>query len=480
MTNRVLAVLGSVAHGIRRVIASLLAFVGLREQARFGVPILVGVLFVATAASARDTATILGSRPEIQETDLAAVAASDGSSGSIWFAFDAVMASSHLATPADLGTFFYLARDPEQLDTGLLVRSRLNDDFIRQRVMVARIVEDEAVVAAATEALGALGTAFVTERSRYVDEVEPGGDPDRAFIPSQLADEEAGSEIALTGRILAPADHAACAVEGGCEGADAAWFYYLTDPEGGRTIVLRSPHPPDAVPVRLQGLYLRDTYDLGPVLDSEWYAGIDAAVPVDRAFSAGQRPPITVPASWIPTIIFGVLGALLLASQLIGYPVFGDRRRPDPARRLGVGERIDVEITGRLAREQGSIALERSPGAVERLSIPELALRMWRYGLLPRELSRREAEERYRAEESGERDRLVVNERDQSALVTIERDRGAVEVEAGRLYRVSRSAPAVHVRQGLTDAYLALADEAQADLVAGEVQGESEGLAARS
>jgi len=480
MKNHALAALGSIAHGIRRVLASLLAFVGLREQARFGVPLLVLVLFVAAAVSARDTATILGSRPEVQETDLASVADHETGSGSVWFAFDAVMASSHLATPADLGTFFYLARDPDQPDTGLLVRSGLNDDFIRQRVIVARIIEDESVVGEATEALGSPGPGFIVERTRYLEEVEAGGDPDNAFVPSELGDEELGDEIALTGRILSPADHAACAAEGGCDGEDAAWFYYFADPQGGSTIVLRSPHPPDAIPVRLQGLHLRDSYDLGPVLASDWYAAIDADVPTDRAFQAGQRPPIVVPASWVPTIVFAILGVLLLASQLTGYPVFGDRRRPDAARRLGVGERIDVEITGRMARDQGSIALERSPGTVERLSIGELALRMWRYGLLPRELSRREAEERYRAEEAGERDRLVVNERDQSALVTIERDPAAVEVDAGRLYRIGRSVPAVRVRQGLTDAYLAISDAAQRDLVAAEIRGESEGFGARS
>ena len=266
----------------------------------------------------------------------------------------------------------------------------------------------------------------------------------------------------------------------GCDGDEAAWYYYLADPQGGDAIVLRSPHPPDAIPVRLQGLFLRDSYDLGPVLDSDWYAAIDAEVPTDRALMAGQRPPIIVPASWTPTIVFGLLGLLLLASQLVGYPVFGDRRRPEAARSLKVGERIDVQITGRMARDQGSIELDRSPGTVERLSIGELALRMWRYGLLPRELSRREAEERYRAAEAGELDRLVVNERDQSALVAVERDRAAVQVAAGRLHRIGRSVPAVRVRQGLTDAFLSVADEPTRDLVAAEIRGESEGHAAPS
>ena len=34
---------------------------------------------------------------------------------------------------------------------------------------------------------------------------------------------------------------------------------------------------------------------------------------------------------------------------------------------------------------RGTLSLDRSPGAIERLTIPDLALRMWRYGLLPRE-----------------------------------------------------------------------------------------------
>lgn len=473
MTHRLLAVIGSIAFGIRQVIGSLLSFVGLRGVARVAVPVLIAALTVAAVNSARDTATILASRPDVTETTLSQVAAYDGEGGSIWFEFDALMGDTSLSTPADLGTFFYLARDPEDPSTGLVVRSTLNDDFIRQRVITARMTDDEALVATARELLGPPPGGFNVDGTRFVDELEAGGDAESAFIPSELTDEPDGTELLLAGRIVSPQRNAACAVESGCDGDDAAWFYYLADPEGAAANVLRSPHPPEAIPVRLEGLYLRDTYDLAPVLESDWFGELDAEVPTERAFAAGTRPPITVQASWIPSIIFAVLGLILLASQLAGYPVFAARARPEPARRFAAGESVDVEITGRLAREHGALSLDRSPGSVERISIGELALRMWRYGLLPRDLSRREAEERFVAEAAGDSDRLVVHERDQSALLTIERGATLVNVAVGRLYRLAGSAPAVHLRQGRSDAYLTARSVDDRDRVAAELLGEA-------
>jgi hypothetical protein len=433
------------------------------------------VLALAALISARDTAAILGSRPEVQETTLGEVAALEDPSGSIWFEFDARMAQSHVASPTQQGIFFYLARDPEDPGTGLLVRSPLNDAFIRQRVITADLVDDPAVVEAARQALPPLESGFDLDTTRYLDEVDAGGEVEAAFVPSQLDEEEAGGQYLIAGRVMTPETDSACAIEGGCEGEDAAWYYYLADPQGGDTIVLRSPHPPDSIPVRLQGLFLRDTFDLAPILESEWYAGIDAEVPTDRALAAGQEPPITVPASWVPTIIFAALGLLLLASHLVGYPVFRGHPVGSAARSMAPGEAIDLEITGRLAREGSSLALDRSPGAIERLTIPDLALRMWRYGLLPRDLSRREAEERFVAESAGEADRLVVHERDQSALVAVARDPAAVRVESGRVHRVSGSAPAVRLRQPGTDTVLTFRDASARDRAASEIRAEAGG-----
>ena len=474
MDTRLLALLGSIAFGIRRFVASVLSFVGLRSLARVAVPLLVVVFAAAAVLSARDTATILGSRPDVQQTTLAEVAGrSEDDGGSIWFEFDALMDDSHLDVPADLG-FFYLARDPADASAGLLVRSNSSDPFVRVRVVSATLTEDEAVVDGAIEAIGQLPSGFSVDRTRYLDETANGGQADEAFQPSELGDEEAGIELPVSGRVVSPGQFAACANDEGCDGADAAWFYYLADAQGGSAIVIRSPYPPDAQPVRLQGLYERDTFDLAPVLTSDWFAAIDVEVPTERAFSADRRPPITVQASWIPTIIFAILAALLLASQLVGYPVFGRVEPPRPARTVEPGQGIEVDITGHLEREGAAITLDRSPGAVERLDIADLALRTWRYGMLPRGLSRREAEERFVTEARGESDRLVIHERDQSALVTLSHEPGATTVESGRLYRASGSAPALHVRQGRTDAYLTTASAEDRDRAAAELLAEIE------
>lgn len=472
MSLRLRAFLGSIAHGIRAAAGSVLSLVSLGSLAAFVVPALIALLAYGAVTSALSTAAILDARPEVTRATLAEVAAFDGERGeSIWFQFEGILETASYDTAADLGTSFRLARDPEDLDRGIIVRSRLDDSSFRQRVVGATLTEDAETVSRALDAFGAPTTGFDVDPSRYLEETESGGEREQAFVPSELTDEPAGSSVLVTGQVVEPAELSACAVDGGCDDDDAAWFYLLADPDGREGIVLRSPHPPNALPVELQGLFLRESFDLAPVLESEWYASIDAEVPTDRALRAGSRPPITVEASWVPAIVLGSLALLLLGSLVAGYPVFGRTGTAEPRRTLGAGELIDADITGRLVRGARAIALDRSPGAVHRLAIPDLALLLWRYGLLPPDQSRREAEERFVAEAS-EPDRLVVHERDQSALVVVDRDAASVQVEPGRLHRVGGSVPAVRFRQGASAAYLSTRTPEERDRLAAEIAAE--------
>jgi hypothetical protein len=118
------------------------------------------------------------------------------------------------------------------------------------------------------------------------------------------------------------------------------------------------------------------------------------------------------------------------------------------------------------------LQLDRSPGALERLTVGALALLLWRYGLLPGDQSRREAEEAFVAQAAGQEDRLVIHERDQSALVIIDREPGAVEVRNGRLHRVAGSVPAVRFRQGRSEAFLATRTVEDRDRLAAEIAAE--------
>lgn len=472
MSLRLRALLGFIAHGIRAAAGSILSLVGLASLAAFVVPALIAVLAYGSISSAMNTAAILDARPEVTRATLAEVAAFDGERGeSIWFQFQGILETDSFETAADLGSAFRLARDPEDPDRGIIVRSSIGDSSFRQRVLGATLTEDPGTVSRALDAFGAPTTGFDVDPSRFLEETESGGEREQAFLPSELADEPAGTSVLVTGQVVEPAELSACAVDGGCEGDDAAWFYLLADPEGREGIVLRSPHPPNALPVELQGLFLRESFDLAPVLESEWYASIDAEVPTDRALRAGSRPPITVEASWVPAIVLGSAALLLLASLLAGYPVFGRTGTAEPRRTLAVGELVEADITGRLARGSRAITLDRSPGAVHRLAIPDLALLLWRYGLLPQDQSRREAEERFVAEAS-EPDRLVLHERDQSALVVVDGDAASVQVEPGRLHRIAGSVPAVRFRQGVSAAYLTTRTHEERDRLASEIAAE--------
>ena len=472
MIHRLLALLGVIAHAIRRVLASILSLIGLGMLARFAVPALIAAFAALAVLSGLETARILDSRPEITQSTLTEVAEHEGQ-GSIWFEFDALIDSSTLATPADLGTFFYVARDPDDPGQGLLLRSPLGDRFFRVRVVQGVLAEDPDLVADAIARFGALPPGLDVDQTRYLDETGSGVLSDDAVEPSDLGGMQGGIEGLVVGRVISPATLALCETEGGCDGDNAAWLYLFADTNGGSAIVLRSPHPPDAIPVRLQGLFMHDSYDLGPVLASPWYAEIDAEVPTDRAFAAGSQPPILVPASWVPTIIFAILAALLLASQLVGYPVFARGADPAPRRTFSPGDKIPVVITGRLANGRTRVELDRSPGAVERLPVAELAMLMWRYGMSG-ELSRREAEERF-TREAGSPDRLVINERDQSAIVLVERGPGGATAQAGELHRVARRSPAVRFRQGASEAFLTLRSAEDRDRIAAEIAAEAAG-----
>lgn len=470
MIHRLRALLGVIAFAIRRLLASILGLIGMGGLARFAVPALI-VLFTGLAiGSARETARILESRPEVTQSTLAEVAADDGE-GSVWFEFDALIDESSLPTPADLGTFFYLARDPEDRGRGLLVRSPQNDLFFRKRVVRGVLAEDPELVDDALARFGTLPPGIDVEEARFLDETGIGELTDETIEPSDLGGLAAGTEGVVAGRVVSPATYAACEREGSCDGADGAYLYLFADGGGGSAVVLRSPHPPDALPVRLQGLHLHDAFDLAPVLESPWYAEIEAEVPTDRAFSAGSRPPITVPASWVPTLVFASLALVLLASQLAGYPVFARTGDPVPRRTLARGDGVSVLITGHLANSRARLALDGSPGTVQRMAVGELAILLWRYGLSG-DLSRREAEERF-AREAGAADRLVINERDQSALVLVERTAGAAVAHAGNLYRVSRRSPAIRFRQGASHAFLTARSAEDRDRIAAEIAAEA-------
>jgi hypothetical protein len=292
MTYRLKALLGSVADVIRRSSAATLSLLGLGRLGRYVPAALVVLLAIGAVTSAQTTAEVLSQRPEVTRATLAEVAAFDGERGeSIWFQFDGVVDSSSFETSADLGTFFYLARDPGQPDEGIIVRSAQGDASFRQRVLAAELAEDPASVAEALDAIGPVPSGLRVDEARYLVELEAGGDPAEAFRPSDLQAEEPGTQLLVAGRVVSPDPLSACATDGGCEGADAAWWYLLADPDDVDAILLRSPHPPDALPVQLQGLYLRETFDLGPVVESDWFrqSGVDA--PTDRALRAGSRPP---------------------------------------------------------------------------------------------------------------------------------------------------------------------------------------------
>jgi hypothetical protein len=235
--------------------------------------------------------------------------------------------------------------------------------------------------------------------------------------------------------------------------------------------VLRSPHPPDAIPVPLDGLVLADTFGTDPVVTSDWLAAERQALryPRHRVLFHGAEPPLRSP-DWGGVLIGGAAAMLLLLSRLVGYPIF----RPaatDRVRRLAAGERLQVEMYGRLETSRSRSALEGALGYVERMTLPDLEVTLWRYGQVEQGESRRDIRARVSAEAGTRDSRLVVHAPGRSVLATV--GDGPVTLEPGTVHRVMHSRPALRLRGRQLDLLLLFEQQRDRDRAVADVAHEA-------
>jgi hypothetical protein len=480
MLFRLLALVGLLAHVIDRFANFLLGLVGLRLPV---VVLLIGALGLLGGLELLDNYRELAARPEPRQASVSEIVEETERGQIIWLRFSAeIVAEPYVREIPVLASgvhelgrrvyFYYLALDPDDRDVGLIVRSHLDDDHFRTRSLQARIDEDPDFVAGALRRLD-VPAGLRVDRARFLEEVSVAEPGDDAHEPEALAELATGSEVTVSGRLLAPTRAAACAPPAGetdCApaGVDDRWIYLLADPAGDTAYLLRSPHPPDAIPVNLQGLVLTDTFGAAPVVESDWVADLrdDLRYPRSRVLIDGAAPPFRTP-DWTGVIVMGGTALLLLVSRLVGYPIFRRSARAERVPPLSPGERLEVEMHGRLVTPRSRSALQGALGFVERATLHDLVLALWRYGQVEQGESRRDIERRVAGEAAGRDTRLVVHAPGRSVLATL--GDHPVRVETGTVHRVTESRPALRLDDDELDLLVLFEEALDRDRAAGEI-----------
>ena len=369
LAGRAAALVGWLAHATGRLLGGIIWFAPRGAPWALLIAALLGVGAWRSAEGARAT-TAGQPRPEpvglAEVVDLRAIG---------WVATSSVVRGPFLDSSsygAPVQRWYYLLLDPLDDAVALIARSAERLEDRRTRTIVARVEADPAAVASALAGLAA-GTLTV-DPERYLVEV-----PGRR--PSVLIGDAVASP---TGRGLQPGEVALRGSFGEASRAadGSGWEYLVSD--RGRAVVVRSPYPPDALPVDVWGVATTDRVR----------AEQAAAVPELQAALGGRRLPdrrllaegVTPPlpdVSYLPAMILATLAATLVIGWLTGYPLF--RRTPLPAGisswPMRPGDEVPADLYGTDRRGSQRTVVDGAPARLALLAPDELERRTWQYGL---------------------------------------------------------------------------------------------------
>ena len=460
--SRLQALIGVVAHAVDRAVGALLWFVPFRVPGALLLAAMFGFLAWQQAAAANRT---LATYPTPRPTTIAAILKGDVAG---WLRIDGLVSGpyfdSRSYTPADQGAvvrYYYVVRDPTG-PRALVVRSpRQASEVGSARTLLVRIQKrPEAAQAAAAAFAREEGTSVDPER--YLLELPSDATPDaasptpRAVDPSDLR--AAPSEIALLSGSFGPSREVSCiAGEAACR--DATAYEYLVT-AGGHGVIVRSPYPPDALPVTLTGVLTPDAFRMEMALQNADLAkALDGSETLDeQLFSDGVTPPLPE-VTFAPAVVLTAIAVFLLISKLVGYPIFRRRREPAAAgEALTPGEELRLEISGRVRGAHGTVTLDREPGTLGRLTGAQIARREWQFGGRPLAETPETPEGVEALDPSSTQP--VLSSGAGSLLVPLDPLAGVLRMSAGRLVTVGGSSPSLRLRAPGIDAVLGFDDEA--------------------
>ena len=369
LAGRAAALVGWLAHATGRLLGGIIWF------APRGVPwaLLIAALLGAGAWRSLEgaRATAAGApRPEpvgvADVVDLRAIG---------WVATSTIVRGPFLDSTsygAPVQRWYYLLLDPRDDEVALVARSAERLEDRRTRTIVARVEADPTAVASA---LSGLPTGTLTvDPERYLVEV-----PGRR--PSVLTGDAVASP---TGRGLRQGE---VVLRGSFTEASRAadgdgWEYLVSD--RGRAVVVRSPYPPDALPVDVWGVATTDRVraEQAAAVPELQAALAGRRLPERRLLAEGVTPPLPE-VSYLPAMILATLAATLVIGWLTGYPIF--RRTPLPAGiaswPMRPGDEVPADLYGTDRRGTQPTVVDGAPARLALLAPDELERRTWQYGL---------------------------------------------------------------------------------------------------
>jgi hypothetical protein len=442
---RAAAIVGWLAHAISRLAGSIAWF------APRGVPwalLMAALLAVGAWQSVEAADAIVAEQPRPQAVGLADVVDSRVTG---WVGTSSIVRGPYLDSAsygAPVQRWYYLLLDPRDDSVGMVARSPERLEERRTRTIVARVESDGAAVAAAAAALDA--GALRVDPDRYLVELV-----DRR--PSTLT----GDAVATpAGRGL---DRAEVVLRGtfaaARETADGAWEYVVSD--GGRAVIVRSPYPPDALPVDVWGVAATDPVraeQAAAVPELERMLG-DRRLPERRLLAEGVTPPIPE-ASYLPAMLMAAMATILVIGWLIGYPLFLRRASSRMVRTwpMPPGDELAVDLYGTDRRGQELVVVDGARGELARLPADELERRSWQYalrdsaGLAP-----------VTAEGQGASGTLALASGEGPILVRLDPTPPDLELATGTLVHVGSERPALRLRASGIDLIAAFASPAELD-----------------
>lgn len=393
---RLLALLGSFAHGVDRLVGRLLSFLPFRVP---GALLVVALLALAAWNAVADTNRAIAARPVPVETTIGALI---DESNTAWVSVSGLLSGPHLdnsiyatdrrpyylrisddphdhviegsgeplmepgqrqtifplTTGDGVTRWFYVLRDADGDDRALVVRSSRGGDEIRTRSVT--------VLASGT-----------IDGLPHLIEVADAGAQEATVSVSRVED---GERATVRGSFGARAVEVACDEGEACRDG-RTWRYRVTDlADPDESAWLDSAHPPDALPVTLSGVVTTDASRMQVVLGTdEMVAALDGLAHPDAVVLADGVGPQVPEATYLGAVILGIIAVVLLLSARIRYPVFRAGAGPTPREvpRPVVDELIAVEASGELP---GISGVERPAGAPARIGwLParELARQAW-------------------------------------------------------------------------------------------------------
>ena len=369
LVSRAAAIIGWLAHAIGRLVGGIIWFA---PRGAPWVPAIALLLALGVWRSVEGARAVTATQPRPEPVSLADVVDVRATG---WVGTSSIVRGPFLDSRsygAPVQRWYYLLVDPRDDAVAMVARSVQRLELRRIRTIVARVEVNPASVAKALSGLE--GGALTVDPERYLVELA-----DRR--PSVLSGDAVASptghglnerEVVLRGSF--DAAHPAADGEG--------WEYLVR--EGGRAVIVRSPYPPDALPVDVWGVAATDRVraeqaaavpELQAVLDGR-------RLPDRRLLAEGVTPPLPE-VSYLPAMILAALATVLVLGWLVGYPIF---RRQALADRISTwpilpGDEVMADLFGIDRREAERVVVDGAPARLALLAPDELERRAWQFSL---------------------------------------------------------------------------------------------------